>query len=191
MLNQGFARMKTFLTTSWVAGAGFMAVALTALWPALSADWPVSLALIYLGLPAYMIHQVEEHGGDRFRTFVNTVVCGGREGLTTADVLWINIGGVWVVDLAAFYAARFIEPGWGLTAVYLMLVNGLSHLGGAVKFPGYNPGLVTSVVLFLPLSIAALMVVPGSLGQHVLGLAASVVIHAGIIVNLRRRLARI
>lgn len=183
--------MGGWLARHWVAGAGFMAAALAALWPAASLGWPPALSVLYLALPAYMLHQVEEHAGDRFRSFVNTVVCGGREGLTTADVLWINIGGVWVVDLAAFYAARFIEPGWGLTAVYLMLVNGLSHLGGAVKFPGYNPGLVTSVVLFLPLSIAALMVVPGSLGRHVLGLAASVVIHAGIIVNLRRRLARI
>lgn len=180
--------IATAIRTHWVAAAGFMAIALSALWPAVGLGWPAGLSLIYLALPAYMIHQVEEHAGDRFRTFVNSVVCNGREGLTTTDVLWINIGGVWLVHLAAFYAARFVEPGWGLTAVYLMLVNGLSHLIGAMKFRGYNPGLATSVILFLPLSAATLAVAPASLEQHVLGLTAALVIHAGIIVNLRRRL---
>jgi hypothetical protein len=187
---KGFFGMKSFLLAHWVAGAGFMAAALVALWPVVSLGWPAALSVLYLALPAYMLHQVEEHAGDRFRRFVNTVVCGGREGLTAEDVLWINIGGVWLVDLVAFYAARLIAPGWGLTAVYLMLVNGISHVGGAVKFRGYNPGLVTSVILFLPLSAAALAVVPSSFGQHALGLTASVAIHAGIIAHLRRRLAR-
>jgi hypothetical protein len=177
------------LATTWVAGAGFMAAALLALWPALSADWTPGVSLIYLALPAYMIHQIEEHAGDRFRRFVNGVVCGGREGLTARDVLWINLGGVWLVDLAAFTAGRLIEPGWGLTALYLMLVNGVSHIGAALRYFGYNPGLATGALLFLPLSITGLLVVPAGFGQHLLGLTVSLAIHAAIIIHLRRRLA--
>ncbi len=35
-----------------------------------------------------MLHQLEEHWGDRFRSYVNNTVFGGVEALTVADVLW-------------------------------------------------------------------------------------------------------
>ena len=40
------------------------------------------LGWIYLQLPIYMVHQWEEHAGDRFRLFINHEVLGGREALT-------------------------------------------------------------------------------------------------------------
>ncbi len=175
--------MYEFLKRHWVAGALFMSIALLALAPLLAQDWPLGLVLIFLHSPGYMIHQVEEHTGDRFRTFVNQRVFGGREALTTADVLWINVGAVWGIDLAALYSASFYGAGWALVAPYLMLVNAVAHIGSTVRVKGYNPGLVTGIVIFIPLSVATLAAVPADLVQHLTGLGLSLAVHAVIVIR--------
>jgi hypothetical protein len=135
-----------------------------------------------------MIHQVEEHVDDRFRTFTNREMFGGREGLTTANVILINVGYVWFTNLAALFAARFLGQGWGLVAPYLMLVNAVGHIVQAVSTRRYNPGLVTSLLIFLPLGIVTLFYVPGSVTQHALGLGVAVIIHLVIIVSAKLHL---
>ncbi len=179
--------MYSFLERHWVAGAILMAAALTAAAPVAAGAWPLALWLVYLHSPVYMIHQTEEHVGDRFRAFVNQRAFGGRKALTAADVIWINVGGVWGANLAALYAARFLAPGWGLAAPYLMIVNAVSHIGAAARF-GYNPGLVTSLVVFLPLGLATLWLVPATLGQHLFALGVALAVHAAIVLNVLRRL---
>jgi hypothetical protein len=138
-----------------------------------------------------MLHQVEEHAADRFRRFVNLHVGHGREALTTAAVVWINIPGVWGVNLAALYLAWFVHVGFGLIAAYTMLVNAITHIGAAARFREYNPGLGTAVVLFLPLSLWALWVLahtPGVGALHqVIRVAVAVLIHAAIVVHALRR----
>ncbi|CAL79209.1 hypothetical protein; putative membrane protein [Bradyrhizobium sp. ORS 278] len=179
--------MFDLLARHWVAGAVFMAAALLVLVPLLAADWPLALLLIFLHSPGYMIHQVEEHTGDRFRSFVNRVMFGGREALTTGDVLWVNCGAVWGIDLVALYVAWVAGPGWALVAPYLMLVNSLGHIGPALRFRSYNPGLVTGLVLFIPLGLITLLVVPASPAQHLLGFGLSLLLHIIIAANAIRR----
>ncbi|RTL65078.1 MAG: HXXEE domain-containing protein [Hyphomicrobiales bacterium] len=183
--------MYETLKLHWVFGAGLMAGALLLLTPLLYDVWPLSLLLLFLHSPGYMIHQVEEHAGDRFRAFVNARLAGGREALSTLDVIWINVGAVWGMNLAALYAGRFVEPGWGLAAPYLMLVNAISHIGSAAKFGGYNPGLATSVAIFLPLSIASLWLIPATPLQHGLGLALAIAVHLAIAVRVMWRAKRL
>ncbi len=65
---------------------------------------------------------------------------GGGQALSVGDVLWINPPGVQGLNFAALYTARFIDVGWGLAAGYLILVNGIAHIGMAARFSGYNPG---------------------------------------------------
>lgn len=178
----------------WVVAALLAGPLLLAMTPALSVDWPAWLLFTWLHLPAYMLHQVEEHAGDRFRRFVNANLGGGREALTPLGVAVINIPGVWVVDAAAFCLAILVRPGLGLIAVYLSLVNAVAHLASAVALRAPNPGLVTAVVVFLPLSVASLLAFRGvegvGIGDHALGLAVALAIHAAIIVHVRLRLAR-
>lgn len=187
--------MVEWLAARWVAGAGFMAAALLALELPLIETWPFWLVLIFLHSPFYMIHQVEEHTGDRFRRFANDKMFGGREGLTTGAVLVINMPGVWGINLAALYAALFIAPGLGLVAPYAMLVNGLTHLGAAGKLRIYNPGLVTAVAMFLPLSLVTIFTVGGlpgvGWGDHAIGLGAALLLHALIILDVTLRLRRV
>ena len=98
--------LENWLAGRWVAAAGFMAVSLLALLPLMLAAFEPALVLIFLHSPAYMLHQVEEHADDRFRAFVNQRVFGGREALSVAAVLVINLPLVWGLNLAALYAAQ-------------------------------------------------------------------------------------
>ena len=139
--------------------AGFLAgLFLLAIAPIFAAAVGLPLLLVYLQLPVYMLHQLEEHYDDRFRKFVNDLLAGGREVLSTPAVVVVNVVGVWVVILIALYLARFVGLGLGLIAIYLTLVNALVHVVGAVVQRRYNPGLATAVVLFLPVGIWGLMV---------------------------------
>lgn len=176
---------------NWM-NAGFIAgLFLLAIVPLLAGAWDLPLLLVYLLLPVYMLHQLEEHYGDRFRTFVNAHLAGGRDALTTEAVVVINVPLVWGVDLAAIYLAYFVELGLGLIAVYLTLVNAIVHIAGGVVLRTYNPGLVTAVILFLPLSLWTLITVaerPGvTLIEHFGALALAILVHVAIVVHVLRR----
>jgi len=179
--------MTDWLAKYWVQGALFMAMALLALVPLVFEVWWPQLLLIYLHSPGYMLHQVEEHTGDRFRTFINQRLFGGVEALTTLGVLWINLPGVWGVNLVALYLAYFVAPGFALVAPYLMLVNAIVHLGTVARTRGYNPGPWTSLFVFFPLAITTLSLIPASAAQHAAGLGAALFIHLLIAVGTARR----
>lgn len=183
--------LKTWLASHWVSAAGFMAAALLAVWPLLNAAYVLPLVLIFLHSPGYMLHQVEEHTGDRFRTFVNQRVFGGRDALSVAAVLVINIPVVWGLNLAALYAAYLWGAGFGLMAPYAMLINGITHIGAGIRFRSYNPGLVTSLIVFLPLSLWTLFSVgPVGVVFHLAGLGLAIILHALIIANVLSRVRR-
>ncbi|WP_260740634.1 HXXEE domain-containing protein [Tunturiibacter lichenicola] len=190
--------MLTRLRDNWVYGGFLAALMLLALTPVLARDWSPGLLLIWLQLPIYMLHQYEEHDDDSFRRFVNTTIGGGKDVLSRFDVFVINIAGVWGVDTIAFWLAARVHLGLGLIAVYLSLVNSVGHCAQAVALRRYNPGLVSSILLFIPLGVATLWVLART-GEvtptdHVIGLAAALVIHAGIILLVvirKRQLARL
>ncbi len=176
---------------NWMNAGVVAGLFLLALVPLLVGAWSLPLLLIYLQLPIYMFHQLEEHHGDRFRQFVNDHIAGGLPALTTPAVVVINVPGVWGVNLVALYLARFVDLGLGLIAVYLTLVNVIAHVVSAIVLRGYNPGLGTALVLFLPFGTWALVVVGGTPGvtttHHAIGLGIAVLIHAAIMVHVKLR----
>ena len=172
--------IRAYVESHWVAAALFMGVALLLLLPLGIPGGDRAMLLIYLASPIYMLHQVEEHLGDRFRNYVNTAVFGGIEALTTGDVLLINLPGVWGINLAALYAAHFFGSGWGLVAAYLILINGISHLGMAARLRGYNPGLGSAVLVFIPFGLVSAFQIPGTALQHGVGFALALGIHIAI-----------
>lgn len=183
--------MLARLRDNWVYGGFLAALMLLAVTPVLAGGWPLALLLIWLQLPVYMLHQYEEHDADRFRQVVNATIGGGREVLSRFDVFVINIGGVWGVDAIAFLLAARVHLGLGLIAVYLSLVNSVGHCVQAIALRSYNPGLVTSIVLFIPLGVFTLWVLAGTgeiaASDHLIGLAVALIIHAGIIVRVVTR----
>jgi hypothetical protein len=187
--------MQQWLNRHWVAAALCMAILLALLVPILAQQWPSAWLLIFAMLPAYMFHQVEEHTGDRFRVFVNHHVFHGVEALTPLAVLWINLPGVWGIGLFSIYAASFLGIGWGLSIVYLVLVNAVAHIVAAILWREYNPGLWTALILFVPVGTLALLQiarVPGVEGiHHAAGITVAIGIHAAIVVYTRAKAARI
>ncbi|MEM9097922.1 MAG: HXXEE domain-containing protein [Pseudomonadota bacterium] len=175
------------LSANWVYGGILAAPLFLVLAPLVGFSGGEEAMFIFLALPAYMIHQYEEHDGDRFRVFVNNMV--GGEALTVGDVFWINYLGVWVLLMAALWLHLTIAPGAGLIAPYLLVINGLVHIAQAVKMRQYNPGLWTAVLLFLPLAAATFAELEGALLAHLISFAVVIGLHGLIILNAMRRLA--
>ena len=105
------SHIRAWIVSNWMYAGLVAALFLLAVAPLLAGAWSLALLLVYLHGPAYMLHQVEEHAGDRFRRFVNLHVGHGRKALTTTAIVWINLPGVWGVNLAALYLARFVDVG--------------------------------------------------------------------------------
>lgn len=178
----------------WTYGGFLAGMMMLALMPLLARGWSPPFTAIFLLLPIYMLHQYEEHDGDRFRLYVNRMVGHGREVLTPVAVFVVNIGAVWILDVVVIYLAWGVHLGLGLIAVYLMLINAVVHIAAAIHSRSYNPGLVTAIVLFVPFGGYAWWRIQASglptTVEHIIGLAIGIAVHAIIVgYALRRRSA--
>jgi hypothetical protein len=117
------------------------------------------------------------------------------EALTPAATFWINAFGVWGLDLVAIYLAAFVDLSLGLIAFYLPLVNALTHVREAAARREYNPGLWTSLALFLPVSGWGLCKVAALSGatwtDHVAALLVALAVHIAIILYIVMRVHRL
>jgi hypothetical protein len=186
--------IERWLNEHWVAAALCAGSVLTLLLPALAQQSTIAWLLTYSLLSVYMFHQVEEHTGDRFRNFVNEKLFRGIEALSHASVLWINLPGVWGVGLLSISAATYMGIGWGLSMVYLVLVNALAHIIGAGVWREYNPGLWTALALFVPVGTLALLETSRQPGvrhlHHAVGLGTAIAIHVAIAAYTKLRATR-
>ncbi|MEM8493033.1 MAG: HXXEE domain-containing protein [Pseudomonadota bacterium] len=117
-------------------------------------------------LTVYIVHQFEEHWVDAlgnryaFYGYVNSLVRAlfadddpSVAPLTREAIFVINTSLVWLVGVIALLRARQrLFPLLALAAI--TLVNGLTHIIAGVATLSYNPGLLSSIMLFLPISIA-------------------------------------
>lgn len=178
------------LRRHWVEGGFLAGLLMLVLLPAFAIGWPAPLTATFLQLPVYMLHQFEEHDGDRFRRFVNDRLAGGREALTPLAVFVINVPGVWGVIAAATLLCAFVHPGFGLVAVWGVIVNAAVHVLALIALGRPNPGVWTALVLFLPAGAAGLLAFRGVAGPawHVFAALVALAIHAAIVVHVRRRI---
>ncbi len=151
--------------------------------------------LVFLLLPVYMIHQYEEHGHGEFKAFVTGVVGGGLEVLTDRAIFWINVLAVWFAGLLLLYLTAFVRGEFALFAGYLTAFNGLLHVVVGGVFRRYNPGVLTSLFLFLPLGIYTIFVATlatgAGIGWQGFGVLVAILTHGLIMVNVRIRMSRI
>jgi hypothetical protein len=149
------------IADKWQKALPLLTLAGAVAWIAAFRHDPASERAIFAALLIiYMVHQIEEHlwpGG--FRQFMNRYAFRSGETNWPVDidgVALVNIAYVWLpIGLAAAWPGplRWLGLGW----IGLTLVNGISHIATSVRFRIYNPGLVTSIVLFLPFTIWALV----------------------------------
>lgn len=152
--------------------------------------WGDMVWLTWAGTFAYLVHQFEEHGIDvmdqayAFRGFLCANVgypdpnaCPVPFSFITA----VNVAAVWIVGpLSALLAARW--PVIGLSFFAIPAVNLFAHAGPAVLSGHYNPGLLTALVLFLPL---CLIVFATAVSRYNLGLRAIMAtLFAGVVLHL-------
>ena len=150
---------------------------------------------------AYLLHQFEEHGVDAtgapyaFRGvlcaasgFAEAAACP----IPDAFIMAVNLPLTWLAGpIAALLGRRWPAVALGLFSV--PAVNAFAHIGPALATGAYNPGLLTAVLLFLPLSAWAFRVALGrpDLGWRVVAatLAGGVIVHAVLMLSLRAWLA--
>lgn len=178
----------------WPQAALFTAILLFLLLPVVAATEGLVLALVFLQLPLYLVHQFEEHQGDRFRRYFNDRLIGIPDGLTPEATFWINALGVWGVILGALYLTVYASPAWGLIALYLSVINGVLHVVHAITRREYNPGLWTGLALLLPLGGWSLAQVSRETGApwhvHVLSAGFVAAVHLGVVAYVRLRLTQ-
>ena len=178
------AAMINRLISNWVYGGFLAGILILSLTPVLARGWHAALLATFLCLPVYMVHQYEEHDKDRFRSFVNRILGNGREVLTPLAVFITNIIGVWAVLALAFWLTANVDLGYGLIAAYLLLLNAIIHIAQAIAGRGYNPGLITALVLFLPMGAYCLCSVQASGSatplMHGIGAASAIAVHTAI-----------
>jgi hypothetical protein len=178
--------MLNRLVVNWVYGGFLAGILLILMTPIFARNWSSALLATFICLPTYMLHQYEEHDDDRFRAFFNAHFGNGSEILSPMAVFLINVPGVWGVIAVSFMLAAALNPGFGLIAAYLLLLNAVIHVVSATFLRGYNPGLVTGVLFFFPLGgyCVAKIQESGSVSawMHVIGVVAAIGIHAAIAV---------
>ncbi|HEV3486821.1 MAG TPA: HXXEE domain-containing protein [Vicinamibacterales bacterium] len=107
-------------------------------------------ALLWLFPPAYLLHVAEElWGGPGFPQWL-AMVAG--QPLPYAAFAVINTIGMIVLIVGVRAAARHEASGWIAVAIATVAtVNALLHIGGSLLTGTYSPGLITAVVLYVPL----------------------------------------
>jgi hypothetical protein len=184
------AKASGWLDNHWLGSGIVLLGALSIMLPVLAVRLSGAELTVIASVVLYLIHQMEEHTGDAFRTYINTALGHGKVVLTPRDVMVINVGLVWILFGACLVASTFLSPDFALVPVYLMLVNAAVHIVAAAVKRQYNPGLGTALALFLPFGAGALWASGPFRLAHGLALLAAILVHAAIALPVRLRIAR-
>lgn len=105
-------------------------------------------ALLWLLVAAFLLHVTEEWA-DGFPRWLAAVA---SRPLPDTAFFIINGAVLLLIIAGVRAAARSESNGWmAVTIATIALVNTAAHVGGAILTGGYAPGLITAVVLYIPL----------------------------------------
>lgn len=116
--------------------------------------------LVWAAVPVYMIHQFEEHGidllGRRYQFLSELCKTLGHNDLATCPgdpwfILAVNVTLTWFAGPLSGALASRQRLYLGATFLSTPLVNAFAHIMPGLLKGQYNPGLLTSILLFLPL----------------------------------------
>ena len=151
-------------------------------------------------LVAYIIHQFEEHWIDvfgnqyAFYEYFNTLflsVLGAQDSsviiLSREAIFLINTSLVWLVGVVAIWRSpKHLFPLLAMNGI--VLVNAISHIFPGIFKQSYNPGLLTAIVIFLPMAIAfyrkVLFTNPGAKLQVIASIVWAILAHVILITGL-------
>lgn len=130
--------------------------------------------LSFLAVVVYLVHNVEEYGiaaNGVLHAFPDSLCAvlgqpGYPEcGIPPAFFLVVNLPLVWIAGPVAALLSRG-RPLVGLTLWGVIGINALVHIAPAIVLREYDPGLVTAIVLFLPLTAMTLVAAFGRRGEY-------------------------
>ncbi|MEM6885573.1 MAG: HXXEE domain-containing protein [Verrucomicrobiota bacterium] len=197
---------EAFLVDHWMRLGVYLAPVMVLVFfcrPSEETQWSLSnfKAMSLVMLVFYIVHQFEEHWIDllgknyAFHSFVNDLIASalGRnssdfEVLTPNAIFMINTSLVWLLGFLAILADRSHRfPALCFNSI--LLINAVAHLLTTVTQRVYNPGLLTSIVLFIPFSVCfyrnAWKIKLAGTGQIVLslvwGFLAHIIMVAGLV----------
>jgi len=187
-------RLYDWFINNWAKASLPMAIILFLISPFVYMGIGLAAFLVFLTLPFYMLHQYEEHAGGQFKAFVTKTMGRGQEILTDRDIFRVNVLFVWLGTLVVLYLCVYANIVWGLLSGYLVVFNGLVHIITGIRLRRYNPGLWTSVFVFLPLGVYIIYIINKESGAgwlyNVIFLVVTILLHAMILVNARRQRRR-
>ena len=180
--------------SNWAKASLPLAIILFLISPFVYRGVGLAAFLVFLTLPFYMLHQFEEHAGGQFKAFVTKTVGRGREVLTDRAIFRVNVLFVWLGTLVVLYLCVYVNIIWGLFSGYLVLFNGIVHIITSIRMRRYNPGLWTSIFVFLPLGIYIIYIINKESGAgwlyNVIFLVVTILLHAMILINARQQRRR-
>jgi hypothetical protein len=155
------------------------------------ARWRDLRWLSFLAVAVYLVHNVEEYGVSAAgvpHAFPDAL-CGvlGQApypacGIPPSFFLVVNLPLVWIAaPVAALLSNRFRLAGltlWGIVGV-----NAVVHIVAAVIPREYDPGFLTAVIVFLPLTAVVAVATIGATGPY-RRRAGVVLVAAGVIVHV-------
>ncbi len=134
--------------------------------------------LLWLFVPAYLIHLAEEWFAG-FPGWIGSII-----GSPLPTIAYVGINGMALVLLVAGIRAaiRSERYGWVAVAVATVtLVNTVAHVAGAALTRSYSPGLVSAVLLYVPLgTLTMIRAMDQASAQMTRGILAGLLIHAAV-----------
>jgi len=173
----------SWLEQHWSISTPFLALYLTIVLVLFVLNKNFALFLIWIQIPVYCLHQFEEYiypGG--FIEYFNINVMGSNRKnwpLTRKNAFWINIPIIFIGFPISAILASQIDISIGIWIAYFSVVNALLHLGMFFRYR-YNPGLIASVLLNIPVGIYTVYYFATnqliSLNSHIIGISIAITI---------------
>ena len=139
-----------------------------------------SLKLLLWLFPAtYLVHIAEEYwGGEGYSSYLARM-----RGANLPPTKFLIMNGVALALMVAgiFVSRRFKFPQLLLVCLgTVVLVNGLSHTINGLVTTAYNPGLISGMLVWIPLGTLSLLRVKGTMRtrRYLTGMAIGVSVHA-------------
>ena len=137
--------------------------------------------LLWLLPLAYAVHVLEEW----FAGFPEWIALVAGTPLSRAAFVVINSIAMPAAIAATRAAARRDDDGWaGIAIATILFSNAFAHAFGTIITRTYSPGLISGIVLYVPIAGLVLLrawsqATPGALGR---GIGVGLALHAGVFV---------
>lgn len=116
----------------------------------------IEIVLAWLFPTTYLIHVMEEYWAGVALAPSPTKIRGAN--LTPAQFLILNGLACLLIVAGMFISQRLRFRPWLMVCLgTVVMINGLFHVVGGIRISGYNPGLASGLLIWIPLGVIALI----------------------------------